>query len=95
RDLLRAPEQELMQIDAEIAKLQSRRVILDTFVTAHRALLSPVRRIPNEILAEIFVTSLPYSSFYHCPTSVDTTPLKFMSVCKNWRRVALSTPELW
>ncbi|THU96191.1 hypothetical protein K435DRAFT_601299, partial [Dendrothele bispora CBS 962.96] len=48
RDLLRAPEQELMQIDAEIAKLQSRRVILDTFVTAHRALLSPIRRIPNE-----------------------------------------------
>ncbi|THU96186.1 hypothetical protein K435DRAFT_664899, partial [Dendrothele bispora CBS 962.96] len=46
RDLLRAPEQELMQIDAEIAKLQSRRVILDTFVAAHRALLSPIRRIP-------------------------------------------------
>ncbi|THU96188.1 hypothetical protein K435DRAFT_858789 [Dendrothele bispora CBS 962.96] len=54
-----------------------------------------IRRIPNEILAEIFVASLPYSSVYHCPTSVDKTPLKFMSVCKNWKRVALSTPELW
>ncbi|THU87164.1 hypothetical protein K435DRAFT_782564, partial [Dendrothele bispora CBS 962.96] len=94
-DLLRAPEQEIMQIDAEIAKLQSRRVVLDAFVAAHRALLSPIRRIPNEILAEIFVTCLPYSSVYHCPTTIDKTPLKFMSICKNWKRVALSTPRLW
>ncbi|THU96185.1 hypothetical protein K435DRAFT_664919, partial [Dendrothele bispora CBS 962.96] len=105
RDLLRAPEQELMQIDAEIAKLQSqvaklqsRRVILDTFVTAHRALLSPIRRIPNEILAEVFVMCLPQSvqsSIYYPSTGVDKAPLIFTRVCKTWRTVSLSTPRLW
>ncbi|KAF9066952.1 hypothetical protein BDP27DRAFT_1174984, partial [Rhodocollybia butyracea] len=52
------------------------------------------RRLPVEILTEIFTHCLPSK---HIPPSslIMEAPLVLLSVCREWRTVALSTPRLW
>jgi len=55
-------------------------------------LLSPVRRLPPELLGEIFRYCLPQN--YHEKGAHKAVMLP-SHVCKHWRDVALSTPTLW
>ncbi|KAJ7158553.1 hypothetical protein C8R46DRAFT_1354515 [Mycena filopes] len=60
---------------------------------AHRALLSPIRRIPPEVLGEIFFHCLPRDTFVQ--PSATRAPLLLTQISSNWRSVALATPALW
>ncbi|KIO09699.1 hypothetical protein M404DRAFT_53135, partial [Pisolithus tinctorius Marx 270] len=53
--------------------------------------LSPVARLPNEILALIFLHAIQSPA----PNSALLSQLVISSVCRAWRTVALSTPEYW
>ncbi|KAF9014235.1 hypothetical protein BDQ17DRAFT_1342347 [Cyathus striatus] len=67
QQLLRIPYgDELSSLDAEIHRLQQqlyelqrRREILANDVDAHKALISLIRRLPQEVLQEIFIACLP------------------------------------
>ncbi|KAJ6513020.1 hypothetical protein C8R45DRAFT_332248 [Mycena sanguinolenta] len=61
---------------------------------AHRALLSPIRRIPPEVLGEIFVHCLSRDDPF-IKAAVDCCPLLLTQISSNWRSVALATPSLW
>ncbi|KAF9063821.1 hypothetical protein BDP27DRAFT_1231418, partial [Rhodocollybia butyracea] len=65
-----------------------------SYVDAHRALLSPVRQIPPETLAEIFVQCLPSDPPYGL-RDLTKAPLLLTTICKDWRHIALTTPRLW
>ena len=58
-------------------------------IEAHRALLSPVRYLPSEILQEIFL----YYADKRGPIS--TMPWRLGHISHRWRRIALSLPSLW
>ncbi|KAF8206198.1 hypothetical protein K438DRAFT_1963283 [Mycena galopus ATCC 62051] len=60
---------------------------------AHRALLSPIRRLPPEVLGEIFVQCIPRAEFIQA--AVKRHPLLLTQISSNWRSVALATPALW
>ncbi|KAJ7126802.1 hypothetical protein C8R44DRAFT_733530 [Mycena epipterygia] len=60
---------------------------------AHRALLSPIRRMPPEVLGEIFIHCLPKETYI--TPSVAQCPLLLTQISSNWRCVALATPALW
>ncbi|KAJ7261772.1 hypothetical protein B0H12DRAFT_1231420 [Mycena haematopus] len=62
---------------------------------AHRALLSPIRRIPPEVLGEIFVQCLPRDRDKFVEAAVQRCPLLLTQISSNWRSVALATPALW
>ncbi|KAK7033297.1 hypothetical protein R3P38DRAFT_790814 [Favolaschia claudopus] len=63
---------------------------------AHRALLSPIRRIPPEVLGEIFIHCLARQSMEpFVQASGDQFPLLLTQISSNWRNVALATPALW
>ena len=64
-----------------------------TFLEAHRSLLSPVRRLPPEMLAKIFMHCLPHDKFIK-PAWLQA-PLLLGQICAVWRNVAFSTPRLW
>ncbi|KAJ7907359.1 hypothetical protein B0H13DRAFT_2019146 [Mycena leptocephala] len=49
--------------------------------------------LPLEILAEIFLHSLPDVDFV--TPDLAATPLVLCGVCHQWREVAISTPRLW
>ncbi|KAL0581137.1 hypothetical protein V5O48_000926 [Marasmius crinis-equi] len=96
--LLNLPEQNLRELDANIArveetlnKLRIQRETLQDFIDSHRALLSPFRRLPEDIVREIFLRCLdPYPI-----RSTKRAPLLLTTICRSWRDIALATPRLW
>ncbi|KAF7299485.1 hypothetical protein MIND_00898600 [Mycena indigotica] len=88
------------QLDAEIAQLQKQmdkfvdeRRSIQSQIEGHQALLSPMRRIPVDLLQEIFVVCLP--SERYCAMSAYEAPMLLGRVCSQWRTTAFSTPALW
>ncbi|THU98229.1 hypothetical protein K435DRAFT_777603 [Dendrothele bispora CBS 962.96] len=100
RNLLHDPERELWRMDDEISRLksllhdlQSQRQQLTDYISAHRALVSPFRQFPPEIISKIFMRCLPTE---HDPIrSIHSAPLLLTRICKKWREIALGTPKLW
>ncbi|KAJ6495402.1 hypothetical protein C8R45DRAFT_170195 [Mycena sanguinolenta] len=68
RDFLRGPHKELEDLTNEIIRLRyllgeatCRRDELEEFTSDHFVLASPVRRLPDDIVREIFLATLPLS----------------------------------
>ncbi|KAJ7441743.1 hypothetical protein FB451DRAFT_1150512 [Mycena latifolia] len=98
--LLTEPILRLKRLDDEIADLQKaldklaeERAGLSAYVDAHRALISPVRRLPLDIIQEIFVACLP--THRNCIMSAVEAPVLLGRICSSWRSISLSTPRLW
>ncbi|KAF9269123.1 hypothetical protein L218DRAFT_420831 [Marasmius fiardii PR-910] len=52
--------------------------------------------IPQEILGEIFLCCLTHErTGIYAAVSTSQAPLLFLSVCKRWRDIAVSSPVLW
>ncbi|KAF8176151.1 hypothetical protein K438DRAFT_80257 [Mycena galopus ATCC 62051] len=100
RELLAGPQKEAAEITCEIERLQAmineltkRRDFLNEFIDPHLALISSVRRLPRDVLAEIFAATLPADR--NAIMSRREAPLLLCNVSRTWRAVALSTPRLW
>ncbi|KAJ7286568.1 hypothetical protein C8J57DRAFT_1708825 [Mycena rebaudengoi] len=99
RERIHAGRARLVEIDAEIARLESllgplrreRQDVQDN-IDQHLAVVSPIRSLPSDILDEIFSWSvpvrLPESDFVGGPWILT-------HVCARWRNVAISLPALW
>ncbi|KAJ7633455.1 hypothetical protein DFH06DRAFT_1222851 [Mycena polygramma] len=99
-DLLVEPRHRLKQLDDKIANLQKamdelaeEREGVDAFVSAHNALISPLRRMPLDIIQEIFLACLP--THRNCVMSASEAPVLLGRICSSWRAISLSTPRLW
>nr|GAT57132.1 predicted protein [Mycena chlorophos] len=55
----------------------------------------PTLSLPPELLSEIFIHCLPAAGVDSSSTNDTQAPLLLTQVCKTWKRVALSTPQLW
>ncbi|KAJ6507354.1 hypothetical protein C8R47DRAFT_91072 [Mycena vitilis] len=99
-ELLIEPCQRLTRLDGEIAtmrkaidKLAEERDAINFYVEAHRALASPIRRLPLDIIEEIFMACLPSSR--NCVMSAKEAPVILGRICSSWRAITFSTPRLW
>ncbi|KAJ7780737.1 hypothetical protein DFH07DRAFT_793215 [Mycena maculata] len=100
RTLLEDPTDELARFDAQIVEMEAalaaligKRASLKTKIDAHRALMSPIRRAPLDILQDIFFACLPTA--HNALMDPGEAPMKLGRVCRHWRSVAYSTPILW
>jgi hypothetical protein len=59
----------------------------------HKALVSPLRNLPTEILTLIFMHCLPEES--HLSLTQSKAPMLLTRICRQWREVALDMPILW
>ncbi|KAJ6594527.1 hypothetical protein B0H19DRAFT_1225651 [Mycena capillaripes] len=98
--LLIEPSLRLKRLDDEIASLQTaidklmeERDTLSTYMEAHRALTSPLRRLPLDIIQEIFLACLP--THRNCAMSALEAPVILGRICSSWRTISLSMPRLW
>ncbi|KAJ6557851.1 hypothetical protein B0H19DRAFT_906207, partial [Mycena capillaripes] len=98
--LLVEPTLRLKRLDDEIADLQKaidklaeERNSLGAYVAAHKALISPVRRLPLDIIQEIFIACLP--THRYCVMSASEAPILLGRICSAWRAISFSTPQLW
>lgn len=84
---------ELERAQAVVDKIKNKRLDLCGQVYAYRSVFSLIRRLPPEILGQIFVFCLGGDVYSRPDSSV--APLLLCEVCTIWRTVALKHPELW
>ncbi|KIJ94895.1 hypothetical protein K443DRAFT_11769 [Laccaria amethystina LaAM-08-1] len=100
KQFLTEPLKRLSSLDAEIGRVQSildglhheRRALSDE-IEAHRALISPSRQLPLDVLGEIFIHCLPEGR--NAVMSSQEAPILLGRICSAWRSISLSTPRLW
>ncbi|KAJ7830516.1 hypothetical protein B0H14DRAFT_2201338, partial [Mycena olivaceomarginata] len=85
--------QELARIDERIRELAAQREPIKAYIDSHKALISHPRRLPPDIVREIFVACLPTDR--NAVMSAQEAPLLLCRICSAWRTIALSTPRLW
>ncbi|KAJ7131062.1 hypothetical protein C8R44DRAFT_871600 [Mycena epipterygia] len=84
---------EVQRLDSLIQDLICRRVKLVSHLEAHKALISPVRRLPNDIVQEVFLACRP--AHRKAVLCANEAPLVLTRICSAWRALALSTLALW
>ncbi|KAH9484855.1 hypothetical protein JR316_0001757 [Psilocybe cubensis] len=67
------------------------------FASRHKSLVSPIRRLPTEILQEIFIWFAKTTVGSAAPSwrYNNTLPWVLGQICSPWRSVALNTTALW
>lgn len=100
RATMKEQENKMAQLDAEMSQLGMRFDVLrarrDTVRHSYdvlKAVMAPVRKLPQEILGHVFL-------YCNCMTkttqiSRSEAPLLLLRVCRRWRRIAEGTPALW
>ncbi|KAF8880478.1 hypothetical protein CPB85DRAFT_1234172, partial [Mucidula mucida] len=74
--------------------LMAERDALAWKVEHHSLVLNPVRRVPNDILREIFLCACARSA--EKPSHVYLCPPTFLAaVCRSWNRIVVTFPLLW
>lgn len=93
---------------AQIAKLEAEIIGLHLDVVRNTAILAPIRVLPSEILARIFVqlaqdvwnqstdrTSHSRSRRINPRNQFPKSANTLLAVCQTWRETVLTTPEFW
>ncbi|EAU81610.1 hypothetical protein CC1G_02626 [Coprinopsis cinerea okayama7 len=93
-----AQQQSILNADVEAAlqaleAAKQRRDDLSSRIEKYRYLLSPIRRLPPDVLITIFRHCLPED--HNGIMSLSEAPLVLPLVCRQWREVALNDPFLW
>ncbi|KAJ7769162.1 hypothetical protein DFH07DRAFT_291497 [Mycena maculata] len=91
-------DDEILGLQARLAKLEEERTSLSNLRAWNMGILSPLRRMPPEILGDIFWWTLPLTSeaaAYCSPLNLDQSPWLLTRVSSRWRAVSLATPSLW
>ncbi|KAL1736593.1 hypothetical protein EV714DRAFT_197810 [Schizophyllum commune] len=80
------------EYEKEVAMLREGQALIQKEIFQKRALLAPIRRIPAEILSEIFIAAVP-NDWSAMPLGIRR--LNIVDVCRYWRALAYRTADLW
>ncbi|KAJ7239590.1 hypothetical protein B0H12DRAFT_1001579, partial [Mycena haematopus] len=83
-------DEEIVQLHSRLKQLEAERARLSSFRTQSCAILSPLRRMPPEILGEIFSRTIPA-----LPDRTRYSPWFLTHISRRWREIAISTSSLW
>ncbi|KAF8175816.1 hypothetical protein BJ912DRAFT_1146979 [Pholiota molesta] len=99
-NLLVEPSVRISELEVEMARkaaeydaIVEKHAKLMRLVADYRALASPMRRLPVDLLREVFYHCLPTA--HNAILSHKEAPAVLTHVCRTWRAVALATPVLW
>ncbi|KAJ7645820.1 hypothetical protein B0H17DRAFT_448265 [Mycena rosella] len=103
RAILSQTEQEIEKLEAEILSLTdiSDRVVrlaeenhaAEDSALQLQSVISPWRRLPSELLAEIFLFC--WCDYWDYPSLTEYAPLLLLYLCRSWRALAFANPALW
>ncbi|KAJ7679156.1 hypothetical protein DFH06DRAFT_1165846 [Mycena polygramma] len=82
---------QIATLDAQRARLVGERDQISEHVRQHRAILSTIRRVPPELVGEIFALTLPGEG----EDAANLAPWYLGHICRSWRRYALGHSFLW
>ncbi|KAJ7231037.1 hypothetical protein B0H12DRAFT_1192759, partial [Mycena haematopus] len=84
-------DDEIVQLHLRLKKLEADRDRLSSYRVQSCAILSPLRRIPSEIMGEIFSWTIPKD----VQRGEGYSPWFLTHINRRWREVAISTSSLW
>ncbi|KAJ6554305.1 hypothetical protein B0H19DRAFT_144562 [Mycena capillaripes] len=84
-------EAEILRLERSLSALRAEQALLQERLSSY---VYPVLIFPNEIMSEIFINVLPVHPL-HPPLSGNNSPVSLTQICRQWRSVALATPDLW
>ncbi|KAJ7161914.1 hypothetical protein C8R43DRAFT_1233475 [Mycena crocata] len=84
---------ELARLEGLIQDLITQRDQIAEYIDLHTAIISPARRLPHDIVQEIFLACLP--THRNAAMSSTEAPLLLCAISSEWRALALATPMLW
>jgi hypothetical protein len=85
-------DDEMSRLQLFMSQLAARRQSLEGSLKEHRSVVAPIRRIPLEVLSEIFLFCADSNS--KC-FDVTQAPMQLSFVCNKWRRLVISMSQLW
>ncbi|PPR02633.1 hypothetical protein CVT24_002118 [Panaeolus cyanescens] len=86
-------ERNVFLLSLVLARVKLQRDALAENMRSYSPILSPIRRIPPDVLGEIFYQCL--STHRNPIMHSSEAPLLLTRVCRSWRSIAYSTPKLW
>ena len=72
-----------------VTTLEDRKATVIKSITAHESIISPLRKLPPELLQLIFLKT------YWDTATTPTLPWSLSQVCRSWRMIVHTTPILW
>ncbi|KAJ6517871.1 hypothetical protein C8R47DRAFT_959956, partial [Mycena vitilis] len=85
----------IARLHAQLHKLEEDHVALSIYRSKSSAILSPLRRMPPEVLSEIFSWTLPPPrNGTRRGTKMTDTPWVLTHVCSRWRAIAIASSSL-
>ncbi|KAL1713992.1 hypothetical protein EV715DRAFT_210418 [Schizophyllum commune] len=95
-------EREILAFDTEIRRLQAltrdlqaHRQSLADYAEQQRSLVAPVRRVPTEVLENIFLLACRTPEFAFPLQPTMTTACTLGHVCHTWRTILLTSKQIW
>ncbi|KAJ7466184.1 hypothetical protein B0H11DRAFT_2048764 [Mycena galericulata] len=96
QDDLARIEESILKVSLILSELQFQKRQRTKSLTALRRILSPIRRLPNELLTEIFLFCRANSTRSTVSIlDVREAPMLLSHVAAHWRTVSIGTPMLW
>ncbi|KAJ7882301.1 hypothetical protein B0H13DRAFT_1629544, partial [Mycena leptocephala] len=84
-------EARILELERSLAALRLQKTVVQERLDSYKY---PVLRLPNEIVSEIFTHFLPIYPL--CPPVAGLlSPTVLTHICRKWREIALTTPDLW
>ncbi|RXW22079.1 hypothetical protein EST38_g3765 [Candolleomyces aberdarensis] len=88
-------EKDLEEAEAKVTRLRREREDVLQVIKPLKSLSSLIRRFPREVMELIFVHSVLAKAPGRPTFSICHPPLVLLRVCKLWREITLTTPQLW
>lgn len=85
--------EEIERARAQVQRLEQQRDQVKTIVQELEALMSPVRRMPTDIMAKVFEHCIGDQATPRADSRI--APLLLGQVCRSWRYLLFSLPCLW
>ncbi|KAJ7314401.1 hypothetical protein DFH08DRAFT_716765 [Mycena albidolilacea] len=96
---------QMVLLQSRLGEIRKESDALAKEVLKHEGSLSPLRRLPTEILLRIFTFTLPphqrdpdnaaFTNAHPNPRMVERAPWTVSAVCARWRAIAVCQPRFW
>ncbi|KAF5343342.1 hypothetical protein D9758_014181 [Tetrapyrgos nigripes] len=90
---VRRYDDEIRRMEARIVSLRNEQQAILFRVDQYRSLLAPIRKVPPEVLGNIFTLCCSVES--KIAERIDSPPIRLSQVCAGWRELAMTTAPLW
>lgn len=85
----------IARIDGELSRLYLAKLRLQQLQHQHELVISPLRRVPDEIIGEIMKHAMPIENDRSNSKPHARTACLLASVCSRWRHTAIHNPQIW